>query len=188
MAEGGGVSNLHPLVQAAVARGDIPSNQARYYHDMYTTKGSTQKESTINGMSEKEYNYYSKLLKDKELQKNFYGGEIPERRPPPPSSPANLDLSREQLRALSYKEFGAPRTPFKLGASDNANVYPGASDAKYYDELKQAATKDPSYQPYQDELTKLLQQNPSLSQTQTSFADGGIVAIDAMKYALMRNK
>jgi hypothetical protein len=188
MAEGGGVSNLHPLVQAAVARGDIPSNQARYYHDMYTTKGSTQKESTINGMSEKEYNYYSKLLKDKELQKNFYGGEIPERRPPPPSSPANVDLNREQLRALAYKEFGAPRMPFKLGASDNANVYPGASDAKYYDELKQAATKDPSYQPYQDELTKLLQQNPSLSQTQTSFADGGIVAIDAMKYALMRNK
>lgn len=188
MAEGGGVSSLHPLVQAAVARGDIPSNQARYYHDMYTTKGSTQKESVINGMSEKEYNYYSKLLKDKETQKNFYGGEIPERRPPPPPSPANLDLNREQLRALSYKEFGVPRSPFKLGASDNANVYPGASDAKYYDELKQAAAKDPSYQPYQDELTKLLQQNPSLSQTQNSFADGGIVSVDAMKYALMRNK
>ena len=188
MAEGGGVSSLHPLVQAAVARGDIPSNQARYYHDMYTTKGSTQKESVINGMSEKEYNYYSKLLKDKETQKNFYGGEIPERRPPPPPSPANLDLNREQLRALSYKEFGAPRSPFKLGASDNANVYPGASDAKYYDELKQAAAKDPSYQPYQDELTKLLQQNPSLSQTQNSFADGGIVSVDAMKYALIRNK
>ena len=188
MAEGGGVSSLHPLVQAAVARGDIPSNQARYYHDMYTTKGSMQDESAIRGMSEKEYNYYSKLLKDKQLQKNFYGGEIPERRPPPPSSPANLDLSREQLRALSYKEFGAPRSPFKLGASDNANVYPGASDAKYYDELKQAAAKDPSYQPYQDELTKLLQQNPSLSQTQNSFADGGIVSVDAMKYALMRNK
>lgn len=175
MAEGGGVSSLHPLVQAAVARGDIPSNQARYYHDMYTTKGSTQDESAIRGMSEKEYNYYSKLLKDKQLQKNFYGGEIPERRPPPPSSPANLDLSREQLRALSYKEFGAPRSPFKLGASDNANVYPGASDAKYYDELKQAAAKDPSYQPYQDELTKLLQQNPNLLQLEKAFAKGGVV-------------
>jgi len=175
MAEGGGVSSLHPLVQAAVARGDIPANQARYYHDMYTTKGSTQDESAIRGMSEKEYNYYSKLLKDKQLQKNFYGGEIPERRPPPPSSPANLDLSREQLRALSYKEFGAPRSPFKLGASDNANVYPGASDAKYYDELKQAAAKDPSYQPYQDELTKLLQQNPNLLQLEKAFAKGGIV-------------
>ena len=95
MAKGGDVSGLHPLVQAAVARGDIEPKQARYYHDMYTTKGSTQDESPIRGMSEKEYNYYTKLLKDKETQKNFYGGEVPERRPPPPPSPANTDLSRE---------------------------------------------------------------------------------------------
>ena len=187
MAEGGG--DLHPLVQAAVARGDVHPTDARMLHDMYTTKGSDQIESPIRGLSEKQYNYYTTLLKDEQMQKNFYGGKIPERRPPPPSSPANLDMNREQLRAASYKEFGSPRTPFRQGAQSDANVYPYAGDASYLSELQSASQKDPSYQPYKDEINAVLGRNPHLAKTNNDIshkAEGG--RMDTPSLAQMRMK
>jgi hypothetical protein len=48
-----------------------------------------------------------------------------------------------------------------MGASD-ANVYPGMSDLNYYNELTAALEKDPTYEPYKEEMEKLLKRNPSL--------------------------
>ena len=50
----------------------------------------------------------------------------------------------------------------RLMAASDANVYPGMSDLNYYNELTAALKKDPTYEPYKEEMEKLLKRNPSL--------------------------
>jgi hypothetical protein len=47
-------------------------------------------------------------------------------------------------------------------AGSDANVYPGMSDLNYYNELAAELEKDPTYEPYKEEMEKLLKRNPSL--------------------------
>lgn len=54
----------------------------------------------------------------------------------------------------------------RLMAASDANVYPGMSDLNYYNELTAALKKDPTYEPYKEEMEKLLKRNPSLLTTQ----------------------
>ena len=186
MAEGGG--DLHPLVQAAVARGDIHPSEARFFHDMYTTKGDSTKE-VANGLSEKQDNYYKRLVSEPELQKNFYGDQKPPKPTPTRSSPANLDLNREQLRAMAMNQYGSPRAQFRMGAQSDANVYPYAGDASYLSELQSASQKDPTYQPYKDEINSILSRNPHLVATNNDIshkAEGG--RMDTPSLAQMRMK
>jgi hypothetical protein len=57
----------------------------------------------------------------------------------------------------------------KYGASSDANVFPsvpgtgGMADLNYYNELMAELKKDPNYQPYKDEIAKLLKKNPELA-------------------------
>ena len=173
MANGGGLEGLHPLVQQALARGDIKPQYARMLHDMHMMGGSHSEDSPIRGLSQKQYNYYQALLKNPEMQKNFYGGNMPERRPPPVSTMGS-DMTREQLRAASYRDMPARPPQFKLGASSDANVYPYTGDLNYYNELKSQAKADPSYQPYQEELLKLEERNPNFK----TFRRGGVVKMN----------
>jgi hypothetical protein len=53
--------------------------------------------------------------------------------------------------------------PSMIGS--DANVYPGMSDLNYYNELKTALQKDPTYEPYKEEMDKLLKRNPDLLTT-----------------------
>jgi len=50
----------------------------------------------------------------------------------------------------------------RVMAGLDANVYPGASDLNYYNELAAQLEKDPTYEPYKEEMEKLLKRNPSL--------------------------
>ena len=50
----------------------------------------------------------------------------------------------------------------RVTAGLDANVYPGASDLNYYNELAAQLEKDPTYEPYKEEMEKLLKRNPSL--------------------------
>jgi hypothetical protein len=50
--------------------------------------------------------------------------------------------------------------PSMIGS--DANVYPGMSDLNYYNELKTALEKDPTYEPYKEEMDKLLKRTPNL--------------------------
>jgi hypothetical protein len=50
--------------------------------------------------------------------------------------------------------------PSMIGS--DANVYPGMSDLNYYNELAAELEKDPTYEPYKQEMEKLLKRNPSL--------------------------
>lgn len=50
----------------------------------------------------------------------------------------------------------------RLGVGDDTNTYGGMQDLNYYNELLEQSKKDPSYQPYQDEIAKLLKKNPDL--------------------------
>ena len=50
--------------------------------------------------------------------------------------------------------------PSMIGS--DANVYPGMSDLNYYNELAAELEKDPTYEPYKEEMEKLLKRNPSL--------------------------
>jgi hypothetical protein len=77
-----------------------------------------------------------------------------------------LDLDREGLRQLD-KIPGLTKQAFR--SSEYSNTYPaGASDLNYYRELLQELEKDPTYQPYLDEIEKVKQRNPK-------FAEGGSV-------------
>jgi hypothetical protein len=70
----------------------------------------------------------------------------------------------------------------RFGASGDANVFPGASDPNYIRELKAAIAKDPTYQPYIDELAKIegklrreedIKQQQILNAQQTKFQGAG---------------
>jgi hypothetical protein len=50
----------------------------------------------------------------------------------------------------------------RVMAGLDANVYPGASDLNYYNELAAQLEKDPTYEPYKEEMEKLLKRNPTL--------------------------
>lgn len=50
--------------------------------------------------------------------------------------------------------------PSMIGS--DANVYPGMSDLNYYNELAAELERDPTYEPYKEEMKKLLKRNPSL--------------------------
>ena len=50
--------------------------------------------------------------------------------------------------------------PSMIGS--DANVYPGMSDLNYYNELAAELERDPTYEPYKEEMEKLLKRNPSL--------------------------
>ena len=50
----------------------------------------------------------------------------------------------------------------RVMAGSDANVYPGMSDLNYYNELAAQLEKDPTYEPYKEEMEKLLKRNPSL--------------------------
>jgi len=50
--------------------------------------------------------------------------------------------------------------PSMIGS--DANVYPGTSDLNYYNELAAELEKDPTYEPYKQEMEKLLKRNPTL--------------------------
>jgi hypothetical protein len=50
--------------------------------------------------------------------------------------------------------------PSMIGS--DANVYPGMSDLNYYNELAAELEKDPTYEPYKQEMEKLLKRNPTL--------------------------
>ena len=50
--------------------------------------------------------------------------------------------------------------PSMIGS--DANVYPGTSDLNYYNELAAELEKDPTYEPYKEEMEKLLKRSPSL--------------------------
>lgn len=54
-----------------------------------------------------------------------------------------------------------PETRRMMAGSD-ANVYPGMSDLNYYNELVAQLEKDPTYEPYKEEMEKLLKRNPTL--------------------------
>ena len=53
-----------------------------------------------------------------------------------------------------------PARPSMIGS--DANVYPGMSDLNYYNELAAELEKDPTYEPYKEEMEKLLKRNPTL--------------------------
>jgi hypothetical protein len=60
-----------------------------------------------------------------------------------------------------------PKFKLKPGNSE-ANTYGGMQDLNYYNELTQKSKEDPNYQPYKDEIAKLLAKNPDLpKQTNT---------------------
>ena len=50
----------------------------------------------------------------------------------------------------------------RIMAGADANVYPGMSDLNYYNELSAQLEKDPTYEPYKEEMEKLLKRNPTL--------------------------
>jgi hypothetical protein len=50
----------------------------------------------------------------------------------------------------------------RIMAGADANVYPGMSDLNYYNELAAQLKEDPTYEPYKEEMAKLLKRNPSL--------------------------
>jgi len=50
--------------------------------------------------------------------------------------------------------------PSMIGS--DANVYPGMSDLNYYNELAAELEKDPTYEPYKQEMERLLKRNPAL--------------------------
>lgn len=84
---------------------------------------------------------------------------------------SNRPLSREAERFLKGKAGQGEVKPLtqplskKLRPSmigSDANVYPGMSDLNYYNELKTALEKDPTYEPYKEEMDKLLKRTPNL--------------------------
>jgi hypothetical protein len=79
---------------------------------------------------------------------------------PPSRNSSYSGISNLPQNKMTLKE---ALSPFKkYGASTDANVYPGISDLNYYNELKTELEKDPSYQPYKDEMANLLKRNPQL--------------------------
>ena len=66
------------------------------------------------------------------------------------------DTPTKSTQSVSNKQ----SRPSMIGS--DANVYPGASDLNYYNELVAALEKDPTYEPYKQEMEKLLKRNPAL--------------------------
>jgi len=82
-------------------------------------------------------------------------------------------LSAEAAKFLQQqKDRAAPTSSAKIPSLDrparpsmigsDANVYPGMSDLNYYNELAAELEKDPTYEPYKEEMEKLLKRNPTL--------------------------
>lgn len=88
-----------------------------------------------------------------------------------PTSVSGKSNAKAGINSLMGPNAGPqlPRGTARLGASSEANIYPGASDLNYYNELKALSEKDPSYEPYKEEMAKLLKRNPDLlKQTSTT--------------------
>jgi hypothetical protein len=62
----------------------------------------------------------------------------------------------------SSKTFSPDRSSRMMTGSSDVNVYPGMSDLNYYNELAAELEKDPTYEPYREEMEKLLKRNPDL--------------------------
>lgn len=82
----------------------------------------------------------------------------------PLSKEAERFLKNKTARGDTTKAVAQPSTP-KVRPSmigSDANVYPGMSDLNYYNELNAALQKDPTYEPYKEEMDKLLKRTPNL--------------------------
>jgi hypothetical protein len=79
-----------------------------------------------------------------------------------------------------------PKFNLKPGNSE-ANTYGGMQDLNYYNELMAESKKDPSYQPVQDEIAKLLAKNPDLPK-QTNTVTPNLIGALAPKNTMGKNK
>jgi hypothetical protein len=78
----------------------------------------------------------------------------------PLSAEAANFLQQQKDRTVPTKIANKLLRPSMIGS--DANVYPGMSDLNYYNELAAELEKDPTYEPYKEEMEKLLKRNPSL--------------------------
>jgi hypothetical protein len=86
------------------------------------------------------------------------------------SSPAQTSPKYGQMTDVKNMVNTRSNPAFRLGASADSNVYPGASDPAYLRDLKAALEKDPTYQPYIDEIAKIERKNQnSTTQQNTPF-------------------
>jgi hypothetical protein len=171
-AEGGSArvpTNLHPDVEEALKAGRITPNQARWMSNLANTPGNPEigTAGIRDGVSEKMMNYM-KAVRAGEYTRPHWMEPIPKEVKMPKWFSGSVDLDREGLRQLD-KIPGLTKQAFK--ASEYSNTYPvGAGDLSYYRELLQGLEKDPTYQPYLDEIAKVKQRNPK-------FAEGGSVSV-----------
>ncbi len=87
----------------------------------------------------------------------------------PSSAQTNLRIG-QMSDVKNMVNFNRSNPTFRLGASADANVYPGASDPKYLSLLKAELEKDPTYQPFIDEIAKIEKKNQnSTTQQNTPF-------------------
>lgn len=71
------------------------------------------------------------------------------------SSPAQTSPKYGQMTDVKNMVNTRSNPAFRLGASADSNVYPGASDPAYLRDLKAALKEDPTYQPYIDEIARI---------------------------------
>jgi hypothetical protein len=161
-------ANLHPDVAEALKAGRITPNQAKWMSNLANTPGNPEigTAGIRDGISEKMMNYRN-AVRAGEYTRPHFMEPIPKEVKMPKWFNGVVDLDREGLRQLD-KIPGLTKQAFK--ASEYSNTYPvGASDLNYYRELLQELEKDPTYQPYLDEIEKVKQRNPK-------FAEGGSVS------------
>ena len=68
----------------------------------------------------------------------------------------NPEKTIEQIKNMMK-----PISNRNMATSSDANVYPYTKDLNYYNELKSQAKADQNYQPYQEEIQKLEERNPT---------------------------
>ena len=84
-------------------------------------------------------------------------------------TPSSTQTGPRMVQGSDVKNMISSNSRFRgPGIASDANVYPGVSDLNYLNELKAASAKDPSYQPYKDEIAALLKRNPDLVKQQLS--------------------
>ena len=88
--------------------------------------------------------------------------------------------------AVEQSSIKKPKFNLKPGNSE-ANTYGGMQDLNYYNELIAESKKDPSYQPVQDEIAKLLAKNPDLPK-QTNTVTPNFIGALSPKNTMGKNK
>lgn len=170
-AEGGSARvpfNLHPDVEEALKAGRITPNQAKWMSNLANTPGNPEigTAGIRDGISEKMMNYRN-AVRAGEYTRPSWIEPIPKEVKMPKWFNGMIDLDREGLRQLD-KIPGLTKQAFR--SSEYSNTYPaGVNDLNYYLELIQGLEKDPTYQPYLDEVEKVKKRNPK-------FAEGGSVS------------